>query len=115
LRTLRLTAGAGVVAATLWYVFENDILDALNSTLWIAVVVLLEIQVRYRDRAQRARLAFSIVAAGLYGALALLVVIWASRNQWFDAYDALLWLVAFAAIELDVTGKTSMDAPVTSR
>jgi hypothetical protein len=72
--------------------------------------------VRFRDRVQRARLAYATVAASLYGALALLVVIWASRGQWFDAYDALLWLVAFGALELDLTiGKTSADAPLTSR
>ncbi|HEV7391965.1 MAG TPA: hypothetical protein VGO08_10000 [Burkholderiales bacterium] len=115
-RTLRLAAAAGVVAATIGYVLEDDILDALNSAVWIAVVVLLEIQMRFRDHVQRARLAFAAVAASLYGALALLVVIWASRGQWFDAYDALLWLVAFGALELDLTiGKTSADAPLTSR
>jgi hypothetical protein len=115
-RTVRLAAAAGVVAATIGYMLEDDVLDALNSAVWIAVVVLLEIQVRFRDRVQRARLAYPTVATSLYGALALLVVIWASRDQWFDAYDALLWLVAFGALELDLTiGKTSADAPLTSR
>jgi hypothetical protein len=115
-RTVRLAAAAGVVAATIGYMLEDDVLDALNSAVWIAVVVLLEIQVRFRDRVQRARLAYATVAASLYGALALLVVIWASRGQWFDAYDALLWLVAFGALELDLTlGRTSANAPLTSR
>ncbi|MGZ5090022.1 MAG: hypothetical protein ACXWCY_17330 [Burkholderiales bacterium] len=115
-RTTRLAAAAGVVAATIGYVLEDDVLDALNSAVWIAVVVLLEIQVRYRDRVQRVRPASAAVAVSLYGALALLVLIWAGRDQWFDAYDALLWLVAFGALELDLTiGKTSADAPLTSR
>jgi hypothetical protein len=114
-RMIRLAAGAGVVAATVGYVFENNALDALNSVLWIAVVVLLEIEVRYRDAIQRVRLTLSSVAACLYGGLALVLVMWVVRRQWFDAYDALLWLVAFAAIEVDlVSGKHSVNA-LTSR
>jgi hypothetical protein len=115
LRTVRLAAGAAVVAATVGYIFENNALDALNSVLWIAVVVLLELEVRYHDAVQRMRLTLASVAACLYGGLALVVLMWAVRRQWFDAYDALLWLVAFAAIEVDlVSGKQSANA-LTSR
>jgi hypothetical protein len=104
LRVVRLAAGAGVIAATVGYVFENDVLDALNSAVWIAIVVLLEVEIRYRVR--QARALFAAIAAALYGTLALLVVMWALRHQWFDAYDALLWLVAFATLELDVLSQT---------
>jgi hypothetical protein len=115
LRTARLAAGAAVVVAAIGYLFEDNVLDALNSALWIAVVVLLEVEVRYREQVRRVRLAFSVVAACLYGGLALVVITWAVRGQWFDAYDALLWLVAFATVELDlITGKTSVNA-LTSR
>lgn len=115
LRTARLVAGAAVVVAAVGYIFENNALDALNSALWIAVVVLLEVEVRYREAVQRVRLAFSSVAVCLYGALALVVVMWAVKSQWFDAYDALLWLVAFATLEVDlVSGKNSVNA-LTSR
>ncbi len=34
--------------------------------------------------------------------LAALVLVWAWRREWFDAYDAALWLAAFAMIEMDV-------------
>ncbi|HEY0338626.1 MAG TPA: hypothetical protein VGC70_14885 [Burkholderiales bacterium] len=105
LRAVRLAAGAGVVVAAAGYIAENNALDALNSALWIAVVVLLEMEVRYRETVQRARLPFSSVAACLYGALALIVLVWAVRGQWFDAYDALLWLVAFATIEVNLVGE----------
>jgi hypothetical protein len=115
LRLLRLAAGLGVVAATIGYVFENDVLDAVNSALWIGVVALLEIELRYKGHVQRARMAFAAVAAGLYGTLAVLVVIWAATHRWFDAYDALLWLVAFAAIELDVMSRATSRALVTRR
>jgi hypothetical protein len=111
---VRLTAGIGVIGATIGYVFEKDVLDAVNSGLWIAVVVLLEIEVRYRPQGAGSRAALSVVAACLYGALATLVVIWAARGEWFDAYDALLWLTAFMAIELELLSrKTRAAAQIT--
>jgi hypothetical protein len=101
LRAARLLAAAGVFAATAGYVFEDNVLDAVNSALWIAVVILLEVEFRYPSLVARARSAFAATALALYGSLAALVAIWAWRGEWFDAYDALLWLVAFAAIELE--------------
>jgi hypothetical protein len=38
-------------------------------------------------------------------------LLWAWRGEWFDAYDALLWLVAFAAIEMDVAAAARPGAP----
>lgn len=102
LRAARLIAGAGVIAATAAYVFEENVLDAANSVLWIAVVVLLELEVRWPDLVARGRAAFAVCATVLYGALAVPVALWALRGEWVDAYDALIWLIAFATIELDV-------------
>ena len=101
LRYARLLAGAGVIAATAGYIFEDNVLDAVNSALWIAVFVLLEAQFRYPGLVARARRAFTAAALALYGSLAALVAIWAWRGEWFDAYDALLWLTAFATIEAE--------------
>ena len=116
LRAARLAAGAGVIAATVGYVFENNALDALNSALWIAVVILLETEVRWPQVVEGSRVAFSAIAVALYGGLAALVVVWASRSEWIDAYDALLWLVAFATIELNVLAtNTAGAAPTTGR
>lgn len=100
-RALRLAAAAAVIAATIRYVFEDDVLDAVNSVLWIGVVVLLELEFRRPALVQRARASFVTAGVVLYGGLALLVVAWAWRREWFDAYDALLWLLAFATIEMD--------------
>ena len=101
LRYARLVAACGVLAATIGYVFEENVLDAVNTVLWIAVVIVLEIELRAPARVARRRGVFTAVAAALYGALAVLVAIWAWRGEWFDAYDAALWLLAFAIIELD--------------
>jgi hypothetical protein len=102
LRAARLVAAAGVCVATARYFVEGNVLDALNSVLWIGVVVLLESELRYPAIVVRGRGAFVSAAAALYGGLAVLVLIWALRGEWFDAYDAALWIVAFATLELDV-------------
>jgi hypothetical protein len=110
LRALRLSAAAAIAVATIRYAFEDNVLDAVNSVLWIGVVVLLELEFRRPALVQRARVSFVTAGAILYGGLALLVAIWAWRREWFDAYDALVWLLAFATIEMDAlhpkTGKT---------
>jgi CHASE2 domain-containing sensor protein len=88
--------------AALGYVYEGEWLDAVNSWLWIGVVVLLEFEVRYPRAVDRQRAWFAGVATTLYTGLAALVLVWAWRGEWFDAYDALLWLIAFVTIEIDV-------------
>ena len=99
---VRLVAATGVIAAALGYVFEREWLDAVNSLLWIGVVVVLEFEVRYAHAVERHRAWFAGVATSLYTGLAALVLAWAWRGEWFDAYDALLWLVAFVTIEINV-------------
>jgi hypothetical protein len=110
MRTVRLTAAAGICVAGIGYVLEQDSLDVANTALWIAVVVLLEIEVRHPGAVARLRTEFTVTAATLYAGLAVLVLIWAWRGEWFDAYDAALWLVAFATIEMDVLAVASPDA-----
>lgn len=101
-RGLRLAAAAVIVAAAVGFVRDGDAIAAANAWLWLAVVVLLEVEVRRPPRVARRRRVFTAVAAALYAALALLVGVWAWRGDWLDAWDALVWLAAFAMIELDV-------------
>lgn len=102
IHVIRLGAAAGVAVAAVGYVYEREWLDAINSWLWIAVVVLLEVEVRYPRAVGRRRQRFVAAAASFYGGLAALVLLWAWRGEWFDAYDAALWLIAFATIEINV-------------
>ncbi len=101
-RGARFVAGIGVCTAAAGYVYQKEWLDAVNSCLWIAVVLLFEVEVRYPDGVARHRAGFAATAATLYSGLGVLVLIWAWRGEWFDAYDAFLWLVSFATIEMDV-------------
>lgn len=100
-RTFRAAAAFGVLGAGLAYVAERNVLDAINTLLWVAVVVLLEIELRRPESVARARAAYSAAAFVLYGGLACLVVVWLIRREWMDAYDAALWLVAFATLEVE--------------
>jgi hypothetical protein len=109
-RAGRLVAGLAVVMAAIGFVHEREWLDAVNATLWIAVVILLEFEVRYLDAVSRHRQLFAGIAGSLYSGMAVLVLIWAWAGEWFDAYDALLWLVAFVALELNVL-RTSRTHP----
>ena len=99
---IRLAAAAAIGAVAVSYVFHAVWLDAINSGLWIAVVVLLELEVRYPRAVEWRRAWFTAAAATLYSGLAALVLAWAWRGEWFEAYDALLWLIAFATIEINV-------------
>ena len=109
-RACRLAAGAALVAALVGYVGEGEWLDSVNMGLWVAVVILLEIQVRNPGFAARRRAALSLTPAVLYSGLAALVLAWAWQRAWFDAYDALLWLIAFATIEMNIFQTARRDA-----
>lgn len=76
-------------------------IDAI-AWLWILVVLLLEAKVRFTRAVRERRTEFKVAAGMLYGALALFVPVWAWRGEWFDAWDAAPWLVAFVAIEINV-------------
>jgi len=52
------------------------------------------------------RPAFAAAAIVLYAGLTALVAAWLWRGEWFEAYDAALWLIAFATLEMDVLGFT---------
>jgi hypothetical protein len=105
LRAIRLIAAAAVCASAIGYVIEQNGLDAVNSALWIAVVILLELEVRRPLDVARYHRWFTAITIALYAALAMLVIAWGWRGEWMDAYDALLWLLAFATIEMDVLNR----------
>lgn len=100
LHALRGIATLAISASAVLYVVEKEWLDAANLFLWIAVVAMMEVQVRRPTTLATHHRAFAVAATLLYGALALLVLIWLARREWMDAWDAALWLTAFALLEL---------------
>ncbi len=102
---LRLVATLAIAASAVLYVREHEWLDATNLFLWIAVVALLEIEIRRPAAVAAHRKAYTLTAALLYAALAILVMVWLARGKWMDAWDAALWLTAFGLLEMDVLRK----------
>ena len=98
----RLAALAAVGVAAAGFLYNEEWLDAANSLLWIAVVVLLELGVRRPAVVSAHRVSYTAVAAVLYTGLGAVVLIWLWQGEWFAAYDAALWLVAFLTIEMNV-------------
>ena len=106
LRAARVIAAVGVIGAMVGYVFEDNALDTVNSIVWIAIVILLETELRFPGFAARMRYALIAMAVILYGTLGVLVILWALEGMWIDAYDAVLWLIAFATLELAIARRS---------
>jgi hypothetical protein len=101
-RWIRNLAVAIVVIAELSYLLEGAWLDGLYSLLWLLVVVLFEIESRYpAEVATHPRL---FRTAGLALALGMIGVIiaWLLEGSYFNAYDGVIWSLAFLIIDLDL-------------
>lgn len=104
LRGVRLVAAVAILAAGIGYVRDEEWLDVANAGLWIAVVTLLEFEVRHGAYVSLHRPSFKALAGALYCGLGIVVLVWLWQEEWLDAYDAFLWLVAFATIEMNLLG-----------
>lgn len=79
--------------------------DVINSAVWLMVVIVLEIDVWLQDHnrfAGVALLASNAIKTVLYSLLLLAAIYWGIKGSLVDFWDAFLWLVAFAFIELNV-------------
>jgi hypothetical protein len=102
MRLIRLGATLAIGVAATGYLYDHAWPDAMNAWLWIGVVVLLEFEVRKPDAVRAHRASFGAVATTLYSGLIGVVATWLWRGEWFDAYDALLWIIAFGALEMNL-------------
>jgi hypothetical protein len=120
LHGVRALAAGAVVVAVVGYALERVWLDFANETVWLCVIALLELEVRLPRDAVRLHRLRRALAAALYLALVGFLLTWTAmgfgdedpRAAWLDSWDALLWLVAFVVIELNVFG---LDARQSSR
>lgn len=81
------------------------IVDVVNAAVWLLVVLVLEIDVRLQEKNRFEGLALylsTVAKVVLYAILVLAVVAWMVTGGFVDWWDALLWLVAFVFIELNV-------------
>ncbi|MDG2502143.1 MAG: hypothetical protein P8M77_07100 [Porticoccaceae bacterium] len=79
--------------------------DVINSATWVAVVVILEVDVwlQLRGRLQGTAVSVSkIVKMVLYGILFVAAAYWGLLGDFLDFWDAFMWLVAFVFIEMNL-------------
>lgn len=80
-------------------------LDIVNAGTWLVVVVILQIEVYLQSTrlaASRLFRAYKALKLPLYGLLLYCVVRWWMLGDGWNAWDALVWLVAFFFIEVNV-------------
>lgn len=98
-----LVAYAIILSAWWGYIATGEALDATNATLWLGVAGMLAYDVyspgTYGDREWKIRNAAKIA---LYAALFVVALIWGITSDWLDFYDAVLWLLCFFMVELNI-------------
>ncbi|MEY2695955.1 MAG: hypothetical protein RL333_93 [Pseudomonadota bacterium] len=91
-----------VVFAELSYFFEGAWLDGVYSFLWLLVVALFEFESRYPDAVSAHPQGFRAAGAGLVLGMIGVIGAWISEHAYFNAYDGLIWSLAFLIIDLDL-------------
>lgn len=79
--------------------------DLINAGVWLLILVVLEIDVRLQEKNRLEGMALAVsnaLKSVFYSILVLAVVFWAVKGDFVDWWDALLWIVAFVFIELNV-------------
>jgi len=84
------------------YIHDNEWLDVVNSALWFALIALLELEVRWPDKVFKYRQSYWLATVTVFAGLIAMVIAWAWQSTWLAVYDATLWIVAFASIEMDI-------------
>lgn len=92
-----------IVYACYSYMEQSMWLDFDNSLTWILVILGMEYEVwdsgPYSLDEWQIR---NIVKFCLYGALFVFAVLWGFEGEFLDFYDAVLWLLSFIVIELNI-------------
>jgi len=91
-----------IVLVFLSYAKSQEWLDVINFLLWIALIALLEVEVRWPEKIIGYPNTYRWSKIGIFGGLIVMVAAWARRSEWLDMYDAMLWIIAFFTIESDV-------------
>lgn len=84
------------------YLFDGEWLDVLNTLLWFALVVMLEMEVRRPEWVRQHSRFMWLTTLFIFLGLIAVAGLWFWQGAWLDAYDAFLWIAAFGFIEVDL-------------
>jgi len=93
---------AVIVGVFVSYLHDSEWLDVANSALWFALIALLESEVRWPEKVFKFRQGYWLATVIVFAGLIAMVMVWAWQSAWLDVYDATLWIIAFASIEVDI-------------
>ena len=84
------------------YIRAKEWLDVINSMLWFVLIALLEVEIRWPEKLLEYQSWFWLLTMAVFIGLVGMVGAWLWSSAWLDAYDAALWIAAFALIEVDI-------------
>lgn len=93
---------AVIVSVFFSYLDDSEWLDVGNSLLWFALIAVMELEVRRPGIVMKHANLFWLLTLTIFAGLIGTAGIWLWQQAWLDAYDALLWIVAFGFIEVDL-------------
>lgn len=84
------------------YLFDQEWLDIINGSLWLVLIGLLEMEIRWPNTIAANKQLFWLATVAIFIGLLSMVAAWLWQSAWLDAYDAALWITAFGFIEVDI-------------
>lgn len=93
---------AVIVLVFFSYWHDSEWVDVSNSLLWFALIAVMELEVRRPAVVMNHANLFWMLTILIFTGLIAMAGIWLWQRAWLDAYDAVLWIVAFAWIEVDI-------------
>ena len=82
------------------------IIDIVEATVWLAVIIIIELVVVLQERGTSAGKLISrsnYLTIGLYSILVSVALYWIWKGHYVYAWDELLWIGGFAAIEMNLS------------
>lgn len=84
------------------YLHDSEWMDVGNSLLWFALITVMELEVRRPAMVLKHANLFWLLTITIFSGLIAMAGLWLWQQAWLDAYDAVLWVVAFGIIEVDL-------------
>jgi len=96
------------IVSTEYHLIEAQrlaLVDVINSANWLVIVLILdgEVFLQLRGKLTKKIISFNkMIKVVLYSVLLLAAIYWGLKGDFFDFWDAFLWIIAFIFIELNI-------------